>query len=86
MELVISDGVPARHRPLPPKGGADRLFGCDGKPVAVIVIAKAGQFDIEAERTHFLHENVEAFWDTAFERIVAADDGFVNLGTHLIFL
>ncbi len=39
------------------------------------------QLDIETERAHFLDENVEALRNAGFERIVAADDRFVDLRT-----
>ncbi len=38
------------------------------------------QLDIEAERTHFLHEHVEAFRNAGFEGVVTTDDSFVDLG------
>src|SRR3569833_2229168 len=38
------------------------------------------EFDIETERTDFLNQNVEAFGDAGFERVVTAHNGFVDLG------
>jgi hypothetical protein len=39
------------------------------------------QLDVEAQRAHFLDENVEALRNTGFERVVAAHDRLVDLGT-----
>ena len=39
------------------------------------------EFDIETERADFLDQNVEALGDARLERVVAADDGLVDLGT-----
>ena len=39
------------------------------------------QLNIEAERAHFLDQNVEAFGDTCFEAVITFDDGFVDFGT-----
>ena len=46
------------------------------------------QLDVEAERAHFLDEHVEAFRHARFERIVAAHDRLVDLGTagHVVRL
>src|SRR5262249_7717073 len=38
------------------------------------------QIDIEAERTHFLDEHVEAFGNTLPDRVIAAYDRLVPLG------
>ena len=38
------------------------------------------QFDIEAERAHFLDQHVEALRNARFERVVAAHDRLVHLG------
>src|ERR1700755_560796 len=39
------------------------------------------QVDVEAERAHFLYQHVERFRNTRFERVVAANDRLVHLGT-----
>ena len=39
------------------------------------------QVDVEAERTHFLDQHVERFRNTRLERVVAAHDRLVHLGT-----
>src|SRR5690606_38082100 len=39
------------------------------------------QFDIKAERTHFLDKYVKAFRNTSFKRIITTNNGFVDLST-----
>ena len=41
---------------------------------------RVDELDVEAERAHLLHQDVEALGDAGLERVVAAHDGLVDLG------
>src|SRR6185312_11775035 len=69
---------PARGLPAPGSlllGGFRRLAA-----LALLLLLGIMQIDIEAERTHLLDQHVEAFGNARLERVVAAHDGFVDLG------
>src|SRR6185312_16314457 len=52
-----------------------------GGRTAVLRLLRIMQIDVEAQRAHFLDQHVEAFGDARLERVVAAHDRFVHLGT-----
>src|SRR6185436_11902225 len=54
-------------------GYSERLFGR-------LQLHDVQQLDVQAERPHFLDEDVEAFRNAGLERVVAARDRFVDLG------
>ena len=54
-----------------------RLLRGFGQAVAVGVLDR-GQFDVEAERPHFLDEHVEALGDAGLEGVVALDDRLID--------
>ena len=67
----LGPAVTARvTRPLPPS-----------RRPALPLLLGIVQIDIEAERAHFLDQHVEAFRNARFERVVAAHDRLVHLGT-----
>src|SRR5208337_3068195 len=77
--LFLLRGLVRRARPLRqrelrrPWRGLCRLY-LDGRCPALF------QLDVQAQRAHFLDEHVEALRHAGFEGIVAADNGFVDLG------
>src|SRR5262245_58104357 len=64
-----------------------RLFGGESGR-GVFLGLNALEFDRQAERAHFLDEDVEALGDSRLERVVALDDRLVDLGApdHIVRL
>src|SRR3546814_4862859 len=74
------------HLPLSPRGekGEEKSFGGFGKGfrTLVVVLVRIGrEFDVEAQRAHFLDQHVEAFVHAGLEGVVAVDDRFIDLGS-----
>ena len=59
-----------------------------GRRAGIVVELGVLQLDVEAQRAHFLDENVEALRNARLERVVAADDRLVDLGAagHVVRL
>src|SRR5690606_10670980 len=48
--------------------------------LVLVALVERREFDVETQRTHFLHEHVEALRDAGLEGVVALDDRLVDLG------
>src|SRR5262249_36908610 len=91
MELFVSDGggrttddrctAPRCFSVLCHPAAGLWLLGRSRRSLGAASLLGIVQVDVEAERAHFLDQHVEAFGNARLERVIAAHDCLVDLGT-----